>query len=327
MDRFKGIFYAVVSAVSFGLVPLFTMPILSAGSMGRPSILFYRFGIAAAVIGLAGAFLGRSFRVSARMLCVLAVLGFLYAATSLGLIFSYMRIPTGTATTLHFLYPVLVAFMMAAFFGERASPAVLGAAVLSLAGVALMTFGGGLFDAFGTACALGTVATYALYIVGVRATGAGKMDSIVLTFYVLAFGSAMFAAFAAASGGVEGIGDAGTFLNLFLLALIPTVISDFTLVLAVKRAGPTVTAVLGSFEPLAALLAGFIFFSEPLGVSAVCGFLLIVSGVIAVVLSSEGEGGGPPRFFRRRLFFLPRSMSSFRRGFRRSGGRRTGTDG
>mgnify|MGYP000818649468 FL=1 len=129
------------------------------------------------------------------------------------------------------------------------------------------------------------------------------------------------------SGGVEGIGDAGTFLNLFLLALIPTVISDFTLVLAVKRAGPTVTAVLGSFEPLAALLAGFVFFSEPLGVSAVCGFLLIVSGVIAVVLSSEGEGGGPPRFFRRRLFFLPRSMRPFRRGFRHSGGRRTGTEG
>lgn len=48
-------------------------------------------------------------------------------------------------------------------------------------------------------------------------------------------------------------------INLFLLALIPTLISDFTLILAIKQVGSTITAILGCMEPLTALFLGVCF--------------------------------------------------------------------
>lgn len=49
MLSFKGFLYAVITSATFGLIPLFTIPLLH-GGMNTPSILFYRFFIAAAMM-------------------------------------------------------------------------------------------------------------------------------------------------------------------------------------------------------------------------------------------------------------------------------------
>lgn len=42
MNSLKGIFYGIVTSVTFGLIPLFTLPLMQKG-MEFDSILFYRF--------------------------------------------------------------------------------------------------------------------------------------------------------------------------------------------------------------------------------------------------------------------------------------------
>ena len=54
-----------------------------------------------------------------------------------------------------------------------------------------------------------------------------------------------------------------SFVNLILLAIVPTVISNITLVLAVHNIGGTLTAVLGAVEPITAVCVGILVFSEP----------------------------------------------------------------
>lgn len=288
----EGIIYALVSSSTFGLIPLFAVPILMMGTISGPSILFYRFGFAAVFIGLVGLIQGKNFRIDFKQGTKLTVLGWFYAATAMWLLESYSMIPSGIATTIHFLYPVLVTLIMVTFFKEPKSVWIFGAAIVSIAGVALLNWTGGEVNYEGIATVLITVVTYAIYIVGVNKSGVDKMDPIPLTFYVLLSGALMFAAFAEMTTGIEPIKDWNTGLNLALLALVPTVVSDLTLVMAVKRVGSTVTSVLGSMEPLVAVLVGIIYFSEPFGFKSALGLVLIIGAVIVVILKSGNKKEG-----------------------------------
>lgn len=283
----KGIVYALISSSTFGLIPLFAVPILMMGTMSGPSILFYRFGLGTLLIGLIGLVQGKDFRIDFKQGTKLTVLGWFYAATAMWLLESYSMIPSGIATTIHFLYPVLVTLIMVTFFKEPKSIWIFGAAIVSIAGVALLNWTGGKVNYEGIATVLITVVTYAIYIVGVNKSGVDKMDPIPLTFYVLLSGALMFAAYAEMTTGIEPIHDWRTGVNLVLLALVPTVVSDLTLVMAVKRVGSTITSVLGSLEPLVAVLVGIVHFSEPFGLKSALGLVLIISSVIVVIIKSS----------------------------------------
>ncbi len=282
----RGIAYALISSATFGLIPLFAVPILSAGTLSGASILFYRFGLATLFIGLFGAMRGKNFRIDFRQGTKLVVLGWFYAATSMWLLESYSLIPSGVATTIHFLYPVLVTLIMVTFYHEPKSIWIFGAAAVSIVGVALLNWTSGAVSYEGIATVLLTVVTYAIYIVGVNKSGIGSMDPIPLTFYVLLAGALMFATYAEMTTGIEPIRDMRTARNLILLALVSTVISDLTLVMAVERVGSTIVSVLGSLEPLVAVLVGVFWFAEPFGWKGVLGLTLIIGSVVVVILKN-----------------------------------------
>lgn len=114
ISNIKGVLYAVVSSATFGLIPLFSIPLLHAG-MASPTILFYRMLLSAAIMAAVALLLKRNFRISRRDFGVLAGLSLMYAATSLGLLRSYDYIPSGVATTVNFLYPLVVTIVMTLF--------------------------------------------------------------------------------------------------------------------------------------------------------------------------------------------------------------------
>lgn len=289
MKDIKGIAYALISSSTFGLIPLFSIPVLASGAMGVPSLLFYRFAFATAAIAVAGLALKRNFKIKPAVLVKVSVLGIFYASTSMGLTMSYQYISSGAATTIHFLYPILVTAIMIAFFGEKASRTLIAASVLSIIGVALLSQGeGGGVEPKGLLLVLMTVVTYATYIVGVNKSGVESTDPVILTFYVFVASTALFAAYAWGTGGtIEPIKDCTTMWHIVLLALLPTVISDFTLILAIKYVGSTVTAILGSMEPLTAVLVGVFYFSESFSIKTAAGLALVLFAVTMVVRRSS----------------------------------------
>ncbi len=289
MKNIKGIAYALISSSTFGLIPLFSIPVLASGAMGVPSLLFYRFAFATAAIAVAGLALKRNFKIKPAVLVKISVLGIFYASTSMGLTMSYQYISSGAATTIHFLYPILVTAIMIAFFGEKASRTLIAASVLSIIGVALLSQGeGGGVEPKGLLLVLMTVVTYATYIVGVNKSGVESTDPVILTFYVFVASTALFAAYAWGTGGtIEPIKDCTTMCHIVLLALLPTVISDFTLILAIKYVGSTVTAILGSMEPLTAVLVGVFYFSESFSIKTAAGLALVLFAVTMVVRRSS----------------------------------------
>ncbi len=289
MSQFKGILYAMISSATFGLIPLFSIPLLRA-DVGEPSILCYRLGLAAVMMGLIAMARGNKLRVRMRDVPVLLCLGALYAATSLGLLMSYSYIASGVATTIHFLYPLVVSCLMVLFFRERSSLWLLIAAVMSLVGVALLSWSGaGMADVTGVMLVLGTVVTYAVYIVSVNKSRVRGLNSSVLTFYVLLFGGIFFLLYAFATGGIDLLPTVRAVADASLLALLSTVISNLTLVMAVKNIGSTTTSILGSMEPLTAMMVGVFYFDESFSLRSVVGMCLILLSVIIVILQGRSR--------------------------------------
>ena len=85
MNNLRGVLYAVVSSATFGLIPLFSIPLLQ-GGMSSPAILFYRFGLAAAMMGLIALATRRPLRITWPQTGTLLLLGAMYSVTALGLL-------------------------------------------------------------------------------------------------------------------------------------------------------------------------------------------------------------------------------------------------
>ncbi len=294
-NNISGVFYAVVSSASFGLIPLFSISLMDTG-IAMPSILFYRFAVAAAIMAIVMLLTGRNFRIERRYVPSVVWLSVLYAVTAILLLASYRDIPSGVATTIHFLYPLAVTLIMSMFFKERATITTLIAVGVSLAGVALLTWGNHSVGDYkhGVLLVLVTVATYAIYIVGVMKSRASRVDSVVLTFYVLMLGALIFFLYALATSGVDSIHRWSNWRDIVMLALLCTVLSDLTLILAIKRIGSTMTSILGSMEPMTAVIVGVLYFDERFDTTSVIGLLLIVVAVVLVIVQSRdvnSDGG------------------------------------
>ena len=290
LQRLSGVVYAILSSATFGLIPLFTVPLLARG-VDSSTILCYRFLLASVVVAVVMLLTKRSFRLQRGQLWVVLLLSLLYALTAILLIQSYGYIPSGVATTIHFLYPLAVTLTMAWFFKTKTTVVTYVAVVISLVGVALLVWGSHSEGDFsrGVLLSLLSVVTYAAYIVGVMRSRASHIDSIVLTFYVLLFGAVLFFVYALATSGIGVIGRYSDWRDLAMLAIVSTVLSDYFLILAIKRIGSTMTSILGSMEPLTAVVVGVVYFGERFDTASVVGLLLIIIAVVLVIAQTNRQ--------------------------------------
>ena len=257
----------IITGITYGLNPLFGMPLMNNGA-AIESILFFRYAFAVVILGVFLWLTKQSFRITAKQTAVLLVLGLLYTASSLFLFEAYKYIASGLATTLIFLYPVLVALIMVFL---RVIPSWQGwlSIFVTFAGVLIMTQGdaSGAVNPIGVLLSLASATVYAFFIVIInRSKAIAEISNTLLTFYALMVGATVFFGMilfsdTAITAGIEG---GSAWLNLVGLALLPTIVSTATLAIATRNIGATKASVLGVFEPITAILVGTLMFSEPL---------------------------------------------------------------
>ena len=298
LGKIKGILFALISSGTFGLIPLFTLPLIQEEGMNELSIVFHRYVLSAGLIAILCLIDRKSLFISFRSFIRLFFISVFYAATAVGLVYSYNYIPSGIVTTIHFLYPVVVVFLMAFFYKETLSKQLLLIAFLAIVGVGFLASAGRSGGQYlqgntlgtlvlGLLLALTTAFTYGIYIVGLNLRGIRELDSKVITFYVLVLGALFYALFAQFTPeGIQIIPSAKAWLNLSLLALFPTVVSLITLMLAVKNVGSTITSILGAAEPIVAILCGVFIFEEAFTLGSFVGLSLVVTAVTLVMLNT-----------------------------------------
>ena len=121
-ERSRGYVLGAIAAASYGLNPLFALPLYGAG-LGVDSVLFYRYVLAVVMLGALMLFRRQSFALRRRDVLPLAAMGVLFSVSSLLLFESYNLMDAGIASTILFVYPVMVAVIMAVGFRERVTAA------------------------------------------------------------------------------------------------------------------------------------------------------------------------------------------------------------
>lgn len=288
MNKFKGFLYGIVASSTFGLLPLFTLPVMGEG-LTTFSILSYRMLFASILVAVL-MLIGRvSFATNLKELRWFAVLGFLYYGSAALLFQAYGGMASGLATTLHFMYPVSVTVIMALVYKQRPSVVTICAIILSLVGVALLCLresSTGVSSLLSVFLVLLSGVCYAVYLVLVSTVKRiNQQNSQKLTFYVLMFSGAFFMLSALQGGGLQIIPSASAGINLLLMATLPTLLSNLALVRSVKNIGSTLTSVLGAMEPLTAIIVGILVFDESLRGLMIVGIILILVSVSLIVLS------------------------------------------
>lgn len=285
--RVIGLLAGFVAGVSYGTNPLFAKPLLESG-VPVLVMLFFRYGIS--FLLLAGWMLVKKepFRVKGRELVSLAILGLLFACSSLFLFFSYEFIPSGLATTLVYLYPVFVALIMV-FLRFYPSWQTWISIIATFGGILLLSSpsAGASIKLPGIFLAVASALSYAFYLVIVnRSKRIRDVSEHTLTLYALLTGTLLFALMRTMQGGnlLEGVNSPADWGHLLGLAVVPTMLSMLTLALSSRYIGPTKTSILGVFEPLTAILIGTILFGESLTLKMVAGILVCVAAVVFMIL-------------------------------------------
>ncbi len=285
-----GYIAGIITGVTYGLNPLFAMPLMNAGAPVE-NILFFRYGLSVLILGCWLLAKHESFRVSGKQLVRLLILGACFTMSSLFLFEAYRLIPSGMATTIVFLYPVLVALIMV-FMRVYPTWQVWFSIILTFIGVFVLSRNDGthVIQTKGIVIAAASALAYAMFIVIVnRSKAIRKVSNTLLTFYALIVGTIVFMVKALAGGhslllGISGFSAWG---NLLGLAVLPTIVSTATLALATRKIGAAKASVLGVFEPITAILVGALAFGEPVTMNVLIGIGLTMAAVTFMIVSSN----------------------------------------
>ena len=282
--RLRGTLCGIGAAVCYGTNPLGAINLYNDG-ISASATLFYRFALACLTLGIMMAVQRKSFAVTRRELGILALLGVFMSTSSTTLYFSFLFMDVGVASTLLFVYPVIMATM----FKEKVTKTTILAITLALAGIALLNRSGDgtALSLWGVTLVMLSSLTYAVYIVVVNKSPL-RMSSVKLTFYVLFFGMFTILGYTLVLGEqIQWLTTPRQWAYALQLAWVPTVLSLVLMAVSVRDIGSTPTAIMGAIEPITAVAIGVVCFGENFTMRLAAGMVLILTAVILIIAGKE----------------------------------------
>ena len=286
----NGLFYAAISSMSFGFSPLFSLGLIAAG-LSDFDILSYRWFIAGLVLMIYAFFKKKSLRLNSfGEVWKVVLLSILRAITSVTLLLGYVNISSGIASTINFMYPVIVTICMMLFFGEKRSKIDFLAIAASIFGVYLLASGDSIMveggnTVLGLACSLISAVSFAAYYILMKQVKADKIEVVKFTTWIMMLSAFYFIICAIIfNGRLTLVTDMKSWINILGLGLWATMVSNITGVKGIRRIGPTMTSVLGALQPVTAIILGVLFLGEHLYTRSLIGIMIIIAAVTIIVL-------------------------------------------
>ena len=287
MGKFKGYVFAAFAAAAYGTNPAFAIPLYESG-MNPNSVLLFRYCLGIPILAILMGMRGLHFELKKDELIPVFVLGVLAALSSLTLFESYNYMNSGIASTLLFVYPIMVALIMTFFFKESFRYSLIICFIFMGVGLVLLMRPNGneSINTHGFLLVMMSALTYAIYIVLVNGSKAiSRIPTTKLLFYVLICGSSVFLFKIAVGTELTLPAKAVGWYNLIALAIIPTVLSLACTSAAIHIIGSTATAIFGALEPVTAVVLSVAFLGQSISMQEIAGGLLIIIATTIVVTS------------------------------------------
>lgn len=287
--KVKGYILGAISAITYGLNPLFALPLYADG-MDANSVLLFRYCLGIPMVAAMIIFRRRSFAIEKKTFLPIVLMGVLMAISSLSLFEAYNHMPAAIASTLLFVYPLMVALIMALFFRERLTIYTSVCILMALTGIGLLFNNpGGSLSVIGTLLVMLSSLSYAIYIVGVNRPLLKPVPTLKMIFYVLVFGAVVIGLkiLLTPEATIQLPAHWWSWGNILGLAFLPTVVSFVCTTSAIQYIGPTPTAILGALEPVTAVAIGVLVFREVMLPKDWVGLVMIITAVTMVVAAGK----------------------------------------
>jgi len=281
-DRFLGILYIIISATSFGAMPIFAN--IAYGSGANPTtVLFLRFTIASFIM-MSWLFIKRAeFKVPpGKILFALILMGFVgYGGQSFSYFTALTYIPSGTVAILLYLHPALVVGLSIMFLNQKITIIEISALILALFGtVCVVGFKlGGEFAGyfFGIASAF----IYAAYIIVgtkvLRKADAFLSSAVIITAAATLYSIVIFFKGPAFPGSFTG------WAATLMIAIISTIVAIVAFFAGLKKLGPVHSSMLSMVEPVITVLLAWLFLGDLLGIYQILGgCMVLIAGMLLV---------------------------------------------
>ena len=296
----KGYILGAIAAATYGMNPLFTLPLYNDG-MNPDSVLFFRYVFAIPMLGFMLKARGRGFTATKKETIEMIIFGLLFSLSSLTLFQSYNYMDAGIASTLLFIYPILVAMIMVFVFKEKITLRTILCITMAIGGIGMLfkSSDGTTLDLTGVMLVFISALSYATYIVGINQSALKNVATLKVTFYVLLYGTSLYIFRVLMNDNLILPTQWYLWFNLIALALFPTAISLLCTTSAILCIGSTPTAILGALEPVTAVFIGVTLFDETVGLRECTGLVLIILAVTIIVAGGKISG---PLLRLRKLF-------------------------
>lgn len=287
MNKTKGIAFGVLAAFIYGFTPILGKLTYLEGS-NTMSLTFYRNFLSIPFLFFMLKYNKIDIKITKTEAVKLSILGSLGSTlTALTLYASYNYISVGMTTTIHYIYPVLVTAVCIFIFKEKVSKEKIVALILSTVGV-IMFFEGN-FSIIGVSLALLSGVFYAAHILFIDKSGLNSMYPFKITFYCAIFSSLyLLIAGISTSSLVNDLTFKGWIFTL-LIAFFVSFLANTFIPIGVKYAGPTITSIVGMFEPITSVILGVLILGEPITTKNIVACILILAGVLIVTIVKDNN--------------------------------------
>lgn len=300
MKELKGSVYAVISAIIFGCMPIVAKYLYAEGC-NPVSLVVYRYSLALPVLLIlalreqgkdererkaAGEPSKRDsgMRITMSHLRQFIILSTGFSLTPILLFSSYNYISSGSATTIHFSYPVLVILASVFIFKEKATWTKIASVVFCVIGLVLFYEPGQANGAAGILLALASGVTYTFYMMYFERSTLKFMKPFKTNFYMSLVSAVMVFVLSLTTGTFVLFhsirGWAAAFGFSFMLIVVACVLFQ----LGIAMTGAQKTAILSTFEPLTSIVLGVVCFGEAVGIKTGIGVAFILASVISITL-------------------------------------------
>lgn len=283
-DKQKGILYVLISAIIFGSMPLMAHIVYKENG-NSISLTLYRFLLSIPILFYLVKKDQEDIKISKIEFYKISLVGiFGYCATALLLYTSYNYISTGTATTLHFIYPVLVIIGGLIFFKEKPNLVKIISVLFCVLGIFMFYNGEKQINILGMVIAFLSGVTYTFYILYLERSQLKNISTYKLTFYLCIVSSIVLFAVCIATNSLALSMTVKGWLMSLVLSVSVTLGGVCLFQNGIKLIGSQSTSILSTFEPITSIIIGILIFNESFEFKTILGFIFIIIASLLIAL-------------------------------------------
>jgi drug/metabolite transporter (DMT)-like permease len=275
----------VVSALSFGSISVLTVLTTNAG-VPLLTAMAWRYVVGAVLLGVVAQVRQIRSLHRQRIVYLMLIGGVGQALITYLSLHALEYIPVGPLAFLFYTYPAWVALLAAVRRTERLTPIRVFALVLALVGVTIMVgTPAEKLNPVGVMLALGSALLYSVYLPALERVQDG-IPALLSTFLLIVGAAISFVAAALLGGELFVPRGTAVWSNIFLLALVSTVIAFSTLIKGLSVLGPVRTAIIATVEPFFTAILGALVLGNQFGAATLIGGVFIAAAVLVIEWSS-----------------------------------------